>query len=366
MMFQSITRACAISVPAAALGALLVAGSAGAADFSPALKDLIKKANAEGELHFAWSQSSLGGAAGAREVQAGMNKMFGSNVKISFSPGRSMAATSAKLRAEAAAGQPASTDVYLGSSPFALPLVKRKVLLSFPWTKFLPGRITGKMVEGDGTLVRIATGLGGVTYNTKAVPGGKQPTKLTDFLDPAWKGKIASTPYAASFDTLSAKGVWGPEKTKDFVIKLSKNIRGLIRCGEGERIATGEIVALVMDCSGQTAVQWAARGAPVAQLLDPTAAIKRQFYLGVPKNSAHKNAAALYAVYMMTKEGQANVWKTWSLDSDLFPGSNINKQVAEQEKKGAKFAEGSIAFQAAHPEINKLKTPLVKILKSAK
>jgi len=245
-------------------------------------------------------------------------------------------------------------------------LIKRKVLLAYPWTKYLPGRIVPDMVEADGTVIRVATGLGGVTYNTKLVPGGKQPTSLDDFLKPEWKGKIASTPYAASFDTLSANGVWGQKKTLAYVTKLAKNIRGLIRCGEGERIATGEIIALVMDCSGETAERWSAKGAPVAQFLSPDAAIKRHFYLGVPKNSAHKNAAALYAVFMMTPEGQKIVWDTWYLDSDLFPESHIGKQVRELEKKGAKFAAASIAFQAEHPEINKLKKKLVKILESSK
>ncbi|MDC0033887.1 extracellular solute-binding protein, partial [Alphaproteobacteria bacterium] len=320
----------------------------------------------EGKFHSSWSQSSLGGTNGARQIEAGMNKMFGTNIKITFSPGRSMAGMSAKIRAEAAAGTPATSDIYLGSSPFALPLIKRKILIAYPWTKLLPGRITAAMVEARGAVIRVATGLSGVTYNTKLAPGGKAPTSLSDFLGPAWKGKIASTPYAASFDTLSANGVWGKEKTVNYVKKLAKNIRGLIRCGEGERIATGEIIALVMDCSGQTAEEWAAKGAPIAQFLSPEAAIKRHFYLGVPTNSSNKFAAALYAVFLLTPEGQKIVWKNWHLDSDLFPESNIGKQVRGMEKKGAKFAEATIAFQKAHPEINKIKKTIVKILKSAK
>lgn len=362
-MFHNLTRAAGA---AAAMGALVAAGSAGAADFSPALQDLIKKANADGKMHMSWSQSSIGGVEGARMAEAAMNKMFGTKITLSFSPGRSMAATSAKIRAEAAAGQPATTDVYLGSSPFILPLVKRKVLLTFDWTKLLPGRITDEIVEGGGTALRIATGLGGVTYNTKLIPTKKPPTRMSDFLDPAWKGKIASTPYAATFDTLSAKGAWGPEKTIDYVRKLSKNVRGLIRCGEGERIATGEIVALVMDCSGETAIRWSERGAPVAQMLPLDAATKRHFYLGVPKNSSHKYVAALYAVFMMTPEGQKIVWDTWKQDSDVFPESRIRKQVVALEKKGAKFTAASIAFQDQHPEINEVKKTLVKILKGSK
>lgn len=340
------------------------ASGAVAADFSPELQDLIKKANAEGKLHLSWSQATLSGASGARQAETAMNKLFGTNIKISFSPGRSMAGMSGKIRAEAAAGQPASSDIYLGSAPFVLPLVKRKVVMAFPYTKMLPGRITAEMIEGDGTAVRFATGFGGVTYNTKLAP--YKPTKITDFLKPEWKGKIASTPYAASFDTLSAEGVWGPKKTEDYVRKLAKNIRGLIRCGEGERVATGEVIALVMDCHDHDANAWAARGAPVAQALFPEAAIKRQFYVTVPTNSANKNAAALYAVFLLTEEGQKLAHKTWLMDSDLFPGSHAHKKTAGLVARGAKFAEGSLAFSAAHPEINKLKKTLVKILKSSK
>lgn len=341
-----------------------LAGSAFAADFSPELKELIKKAEAEGKLHLSWGQSTLGGAKGVREAEAAMNKMFGTKIKITFSPGRSMAGMSGKIRAEAAAGQPSSTDVYLGSAPFVLPLIKRKVAISVHYTKLLPGRITPAMVEGNGTALRFATGFGGVTYNTKLAP--YKPKKITDFLKPEWKGKIASTPYAASFDTLSAKSAWGIKKTEDYVRKLSKNVRGLIRCGEGERVATGEVIALVMDCHNNDADSWAARGAPVAQALFPEAAIKRQFYFTIPKNSEHKNTAALYATFMLTEEGQKIIYKNWYMDSDLFVGSNSHKKTADLVKRGAKFAEGSLAFQAAHPEINKLKKTLVKILKSSK
>ena len=82
MNHQTIKGLAAIAVLSfAASGAL-------AADFSPELQDLIKKANAEGELQLSWSQSTLGGASGAREAETEMNKLFGTNIKVSFSPGR--------------------------------------------------------------------------------------------------------------------------------------------------------------------------------------------------------------------------------------------------------------------------------------
>jgi len=337
-----------------------------AADFSPELKDLIAKANSEGKLHVSWSESSVGGSQGAKKIQAAMNDMFGTKIKITFSPGRSMAAMSSKIRAEAAAGTPASSNVYLGPAPFAAPMVKRKVLIKRPWPKYLPGRITDEISEADGALLRVATALGGVTYNTKLMPGKEKPTRMSDFLKPGWKGKIASTPYAASFDTLSANGAWGPKKTTEYVRKLSSQIRGLIRCGEGERIATGEFIALVMDCNSAMARKWTRRGAPVEQMIPIDAATKRQFYMGVPTNSSNQYAATLYAVFLNTREGQKILWTMWDQDNDAFPESETRKMVAALEKKGAKFTNATYAFQKAHPEINKAKKGIVKILKSTR
>ena len=319
-------------VPLAGLTSFTVAGvflasTSLAANLSPELRDLVAKAKSDGKLHMSWSSSTLGGAAGAKKFQAGINKMFNTDLKFSFSPGRSMAGMSAKIRAEVAAGQPATSDIYIGTAPFVLPLLKRKVLIKHPWTKYLPVRIPSDISEGGGAVLRIATDAQGVTYNSKLIPTKKKPTKLTDFLDPVWKGKIASTPYAAGFDTLSAHNVWGPAKTIDFVKKLATQIRGLIRCGEGERIATGEIIALVMDCNGQSSRLWKDKGASIDQMLPIDAAIKRHFYLGVPTNSTHKAAAALYAVFLATKEGQKLVWETWKVDADVFPESNIRKRI---------------------------------------
>jgi ABC-type Fe3+ transport system substrate-binding protein len=86
---------------------------------------------------------------------------------------------------------------------------------------------------------------------------------LTDFLQPQWKGKIATTPYAASYDILAANDLWGPKKTLDFISRLSGQASGLIRCGDVERIATGEFAALVMECTDNATRVWQERGAPV-------------------------------------------------------------------------------------------------------
>jgi hypothetical protein len=55
----------------------------------------------------------------------------------------------------------------------------------------------------------------------------------------------------------------------------------LIRCGEAERIATGEYLALVMDCTGQDALQWQEKGAPVGQMMPLDAAQLRYYYFAI-------------------------------------------------------------------------------------
>jgi len=240
-----------------------------------------------------------------------------------------------------------------------VPVVKLDMFEPFDWNKYLPAG-TPAITELDNKLVRIVTGLSGVTYNSALAPS--TPTTLADFLKPEWKGKIASTPYAASFDVLLADDVWGKEKTIAYVRQLSTQVTGLIRCGEAERIATGEYLALVMDCTGQDALQWQDKGAPLAQMMPLDAAQERYYYLAVPKNSQHPNAAKLYTLFILTSEGQKLAYDTWKTDLHLLPGSHMGKMVADAEKAGVKFKEVTVEWWLRHPEIDTEKSELIKIL----
>jgi len=240
------------------------------------------------------------------------------------------------------------------------PLISRGLFMSEDWASLLPGRITDKTVEANGQLMRVYTGLTGASYNTQLVPYA--PKMMADFLKPEWKGKFAVTPYAAGFDTLAASDVWGPEKTLDYVRKVSTQISGLIRCSEIERIASGEYLALALDCSGQGAAVWKARGAPVDQVVILDAAQLRYFYFAVPKNAAHPNAGKLFSAFVQTPTGQDLLWKFWHSDLHWYPESHIRAQVVAAEKEGAKFVEATTDWILKHPEIEKTTDEAVKIL----
>ena len=327
---------------------------------TPALTDLVAAADKEAALTLSWSPSTYDGPQGAARFQAAMNKMFGSNMQINFVPGADMARIGNQLATEYSAGQKAGIDIMLGAAPQMASLVKLDVFEPIDWQHYLPSRVDAGMTEADGKLIRVATGLTGATYNSSLAP--MKPSTLEDFLKPEWKGKIASTPYAAGFDVLLATDVWGKQKTVSYVEKLSHQIAGLIRCGEAERIATGEYLALVMDCTGQDALQWQAKGAPLAQMMPLDAAQERYYYFGIPKNAQHPNAAKLYTLFVLTEEGQKLSYNTWKIDLHTMPGSHMGMMVKDFGKLNVKFKEVTTEWYLRHPEIDASKSELIKII----
>jgi len=334
--------------------------TAGAQEMNAALKELAAAATKEGTLTLGWSPSTLAGPQGAARYQAAMNKAFGSNIRINYLPGPDMARIVNQLVTEFSAGQKAHVDIMLAAAPQIVPVLKANFMEPVDWRRYLPARITSEMIELDGQIIRVVTGLTGATYNAALAP--MQPTTLQDFLKPEWKGKIASTPYAAGFDVLLAEDVWGKDKTVSYVRALSQQVTGLIRCGEAERIATGEYLALVMDCTGQDALQWQEKGAPLAQMMPLDAAQRRHYYFSVPRNAQHPAAAKLFTLFLLTEEGQKLAYETWKTDLDLFPGSKMGKIVADLEKRNIKFKEVTVEWYSRHPEIDAGKSELIKII----
>ncbi len=341
--------------------ALTLAAGAASADNSPEMQKVIAGAKAEGKLNIIWSATTLGGSAGAKRFEAGINKMFGTDIKISFTPGPSMPNVGNQIATETQAGRKTSTDVYLAYSRTVALLAKLDLFEPVDWKALLPGRITEANVEAGGRSIKAVTALPGILYNTQLVP--YKPTALSDFLKPEWKGKIASTPYAANFDILSAKDSWGPEKALDYAKKLSPQLAGLIRCDDVNRIATGEFLAFFITCTGNEGERIKEQGAPVDEVAAKDFVIQSFFYFQVPRAAENPNAAKLFVTFAMTPEGQAIVWDTWQSDLSLFPESHTRKDVERTEKDyGVKLKELDLAWQAANSDTQETWDQIVKIL----
>lgn len=324
------------------------------------LDALVAAADEEGELYLAWSEASLGGSAGADRLESEINAAYGTSLDIHYVPYAGLARIGGQLASELAAGEPAFTDIWFATAAQIAPLKDQDLLIAPPWSELAPDRMTDEVVDNDGKSVRIATGLSGADYNTQLAPF--VPTKLTDFLAPEWKGKLATTPYAASFDVLSADDVWGPEKTLDYVTKLSGQIAGMIGCAGSERLALGEFAGLVMNCMGQFAPIWAERGAPVARMIPRDAAARRYYYMSVPKHARNPNAATLFIHYILSDEGQDTLWDLEHLDLHSLPGSKTAAEIDALEADGVTFTDVTVEWWEQHPEIEETKPKIVEIL----
>ena len=330
--------------------------------WSPALTKVIQDANKEGSLKLSWGEGTLGGTKRMALYEQLINKMFGSTVKIGFTPGVSMPAMGSQIATELAAGQPAASDIYIGSESYLVPLVNRKIFQQVEWQKLLPGRITNQMVEGDGQSLRVYSGLPGTPYNKSRVPKNEAPKSLKDFLKPFWKGKIASTPYVTGLNLLAAKELWGREVALDYIKQFSKQVAGLIRCNEMDRVVTGEFLSLVMDCNGARTFELQAQGAPLEHVIASDAAMVRHFYLNIPKNAEHPNAAKLFTTFMLTKEAQKLLWESDFSDLYMFPESQLGQKVRALEKQGVKFFVPTLEWVNNNPEIEKVSEEMVKIV----
>jgi ABC-type Fe3+ transport system substrate-binding protein len=326
------------------------------------LNALIAAAQQEGTLNLAWSESLLGGGDAAQKYATAFNAYFHTKIAFTYAPAVEVARLANQLYTEQQANQPASTDMFAGSAPQVQPLVKRNALLPIPWSTLLPAIVTPDMVEANGDALRVQTALSGVSYNTDAVK--TPPTSLQDFLKPEWKGKIATTPYAAGFDVLAAKDLWGPDKLIDYMTKFSRQVAGLIRCGDVERLATGEFAALVMDCSGNLTLRWQDNGAPVAYAIADDAAQRRFTYVTVPRNSRHPAAATLFGLFLDTQPAQALMWDSIRIDLDTLKGSHLGPNVAAAQARGVKFTDVTIGWWDSHPEVDETKSRIIKILTS--
>src|SRR3990172_4436318 len=271
---------------------------------APKLDDLVKAAKAEGELNLVSGGGTWGEEEGVKSIQDALNKKYGLNVKIRYTPGASMPVMAGRVIETYKAGVKSDTDLYVGNAVSMPSILEAEVARSFPWQEGFP-YIPAATLEYKGQLIRFHDAFLGITYNTREITGNNVPRRLEDILRPQWKGKIASTPYAASLYYLAPDRVWGYEKTIAFVRALSRQIGGLIRCGEEARIASGEFLMLVMNCGDYGGEYYARKtGAPIGTIIPEDAAVMDSFYFVVPKNSAHPNLAAILVGFLMSREGQ--------------------------------------------------------------
>lgn len=334
------------------------------------LAQIVEGAKKEGTLRGQWSQASFGGSAGVAELVAGMNKKYGVQIKSQFTPGPDMQRMMLRVVQEAAAGQAASTDVYLGNSQAILDAMQANVMLPMDWDKMLERKLPSEgsfdPIAPGKIAIAFASTMVGVLYNAELVKGDDIPRRLNDLLNPKWKGKIASTPYAAGLREFATPDFLGREYMIEFTKKYSKQIAGLMRCGEDDRIVSGEFLMLGLTCGGNDAIVARRKGAPIDHALLDEGTVVHTRYAGVPKNSRSPNAAALLIAYILTPEGQSLLWKYDGMDLHLLPESNAKKDIEKVRAAGGKIVVSSPQWLGSVKGYSETQKTLEKILREGR
>ena len=327
------TAACAPPAPSPASPSAAGPAPAAAASgtTSPLLAQLIEGARREPTFRGQWSPTSTGGSAGLNTLVAGMNKKYGLNVEAVFTPGRDMNAMAELLAQEAAAGQPGSSDVYIGHGPGMLIALKHQLLQSLDWPAILERPIPSDPdfdpYAPDGVGVAFMTSVGGVSYNTNLVRGDDVPRRLDDLLHPKWKGQVAATPYAYVLRELAMPDMLGRAYVVDYTTRLSRQIGGVMRCGDESRVASGEFALFAFSCGEDNVIDLRKNGAPIAFTTVAEGTALLTFYGAVPKNSSAPNTAALFVAYLSSPEGQQALWEISARDLFVYPESNSRKSI---------------------------------------
>jgi iron(III) transport system substrate-binding protein len=338
------------------------APSAAAAPENSEIARLLAAAREAGEteLNVSWGGNSLGGHEAISRYEALFNRMYGTNIKINLTPGPSEPDMAAKITQELAAGQKASSDVYLGGEANIAILLKQEVLEAHDYTRLSP-RIASDIVALDRVAVEVYSSIPAIVYNSELVPTAQVPKTLEDVLDPRWKGRIASPPYGSPLDRVALRPEWGAERMKAFAARLAEHAGGMIRSSEESRIVSGEFLMFVMgNTHGAREVQ--RKGAPIGHAIPPDGAVAGFGHLGVPRNSARPNLGKLFINVVASEEGQRVLWDTYAADHHKLPGSGSAPAVAELQSKGSGIFDINVKLWMERPDNAQLRVELDRIV----
>jgi iron(III) transport system substrate-binding protein len=142
-----------------------------------------------------------------------------------------------------------------------------------------------------------------LAYNTKLVAPNEVPSTYEDLLLPKWSGKIGIEAADVAWFAAVTKAM-GEEKGLDYFRKLAA-ARPSIRHGHtlmAELVAAGEI-AIAVDAHVQGVARLKARNAPIEwKPLQP--AFGQPSSVGIAARAPHRDAARLFAEFILSREGQ--------------------------------------------------------------
>ncbi len=333
---------------------------------SSGLQAIIDGARKEGTLTLTYGEGTLGGGEGAKRFIAMVNKAYGLDLKAEFTPGPSMPEMVTKVLQESHSGRPASTDILVGYAETLLPGIQAGLFQPGGWASWASNMKDPQLVTANDAVVAVQTSIAGITINTSKIKGDLVPRTLDDLLKPEFKGRLASTPYGAYFDFLGTDQLWGDARTTDYLTKFSKQLAGLIRCNEINRIVSGEFDAFAIVCSQSESLVAKSKGQPIEYIVPSDAPLALYLYAAIPKNASHPNAAKLWINQLLARDAQEALYEINAADLKILPGSKTAKMLHEVQAAHSKVFLETVDFLTEHylPNGPALRPKYQKILAS--
>jgi ABC-type Fe3+ transport system substrate-binding protein len=303
------------------------------------LQAIVAAAATEGELTLSWSAGAIDSVDELGQQLDAFNRRYGLSVRARFAATAPGTDPVGELLQQQRAGQPASSDIVLGTEIQVAALAKAAALIAEPWISWASNIKDLKLVAAGGIAVSVQTRMPGITYNSRKLTGADVPRTLADLLKPQYKGRIATVADGATFDRLGNQEVWGSERTLDYIRKLAGQVGGSLRCGDESAIVNGTYDVLVFDCGGARVSRLKAQGVLIGWTVPADAALVRHLYMGVPKNAAHPNLARLWIDFQLSREAQDLLYQYDFADEHRVIGSRTFIEIDRATKAGVKFYE---------------------------
>jgi len=331
-----------------------------ALEMTPDLRQIVDGARIEGKLIVESPPGLMGGGDAVKEAAAWIKQQFGLTLTTAYTPNPNNRGQAGKLYTEFQAHVPASTDAYLGAAVPIEAELTSGLFRSVQWTNLMPGRITPEIAEADGRALRILTRFPGILYNRQVVPQMSAVQSMSDLLKPTYKGAFATNPDLGGLDGYVAQ--IGYDKAVEYFTAFANQITGIVPCGSQERIASGEVAALVFDCASTAQTQDRFKNILDLRIVSD-AALRRYQYLAIPANARDPNAGILFGLYLSSSEGQAaNRDRRHDGDLDAYPDSVPSGALAKAEKEGVKFTDIDIGWASTHRNMASQIETLSKII----
>ena len=302
------------------------------------LQELVSASKKEGRLVLMSGPSTWGFERGVKALEQAFNQKFGLTTQVRFVPGPDMGRMAASVLDEQRAGQKSSTDILASGLDHVLRLIKAETLESVPWNKYFP-ELGGERVEFGGQIVQFYTQIYGGLYNTKMLPDAGKIRRMDDLLNPKWKGVMAAPPYAGgpARAVVAVPGL-DLERMKNFYRRYNSLLAGFIRCGEEERIASGEFLLFFPACDILSSIVEAkSKRMPLGGFVPEDFAAIEYKYWSVPRNAPNPSTAKLWVGFALSREGNRVYEQHSHNSSHLIEGSEASRYVNEMTRKGIRF-----------------------------